>query len=157
MVNLLVVQIRTCCWLKGSGGISHQSAAGWKVFRMATSAGTFTRILPFSASGDGSWPNTSALMLDRSNLSPKISVKYCAIFFCWGTLQWFSMDRMMGYLTDSRTQTCDEDPHKSSAETFSSSYSFKGLKTTLNLCHWSCSLVEASLRHALFVQKDTSN
>jgi hypothetical protein len=31
-------------------------------------------------------------------LSPRMSVRYWAIFFCWTTLQWFSMDRITGYL-----------------------------------------------------------
>lgn len=57
---------------------------------------TLTRILPLSISGEGRRPVSSDLMLDRSSLSPRISIRYWAIFFCWGTLQWFSMDRMTG-------------------------------------------------------------
>lgn len=98
-----MLQFKTTCWFKGYEEMLHQSGAVGTVCIMENSDGTFTRILPFSASGDGSRPNMSALMLDRFNLSPKISVKYCAIFFCWGTLQWFSMDRMTGYLSDSQT------------------------------------------------------
>lgn len=60
--------------------------------------------MPLSISGDGSRPDSSALMLDRSSLSPRISIRYWAIFFCWGTLQWFSMDRMTGYLRDNCTE-----------------------------------------------------
>lgn len=118
---------------------------------MLSSDGTFTRILPFRASGDGSRANTSALMLDRFSLSPKISVKYCAIFFCWGTLQWFSMDRMTGYLSDSRTNCCsdtDEGPHKYSNKTISS------VNTT-----WSYSIEELPelTRHPLYIERNTLN
>lgn len=59
---------------------------------------TLTRILPLSDSGEGRSPDSSGLIDDRSNFSPKISTRYRAIFFCWGTLQWFSMDKITGYL-----------------------------------------------------------
>lgn len=41
---------------------------------------------------------SSLLTDDKSSLSPRMSVRYWAIFFCWTTLQWFSMDRITGYL-----------------------------------------------------------
>lgn len=59
---------------------------------------TFTRILPLSICGEGSMVASSLLTDDRSSLSPRMSVRYWAIFFCWMTLQWFSMDRITGYL-----------------------------------------------------------
>lgn len=41
---------------------------------------------------------SSLLSDDKSSLSPRMPVRYWAIFFCWTTLQWFSMDRITGYL-----------------------------------------------------------
>lgn len=59
---------------------------------------TFIRIFSFRRSGEGKRPDSSMLTSDRSSLSPSTSIRYWAIFFCWGTLQWFSMDRITGYL-----------------------------------------------------------
>lgn len=59
---------------------------------------TLTRTFPFRSSGEGNFLNSFMLTVERSTLSWSTSNRYSAIFFCWGTVQWFSMDRITGYL-----------------------------------------------------------
>lgn len=59
---------------------------------------TLTKIFPFRISGEGSFLHSCTSTLDRSNLSCSTSFRYSAIFFCWGTVQWFSIDKITGYL-----------------------------------------------------------
>lgn len=46
--------------------------------------------------GRGHMVASSLLTDDRSSLSPRMSVRYWAIFFCWTTLQWLSMTGSLG-------------------------------------------------------------
>lgn len=59
---------------------------------------TFTRIFPFKSWGLGSCLGSPVLTDDKSSLSPNISFRYWAIFFCCWILQWFSMDSITGNL-----------------------------------------------------------
>lgn len=55
-------------------------------------------ILHFSLFGLGRVLESPLRTSPTSNLSPKISLRYWAIFFCCWMVQWFSMDRITGYL-----------------------------------------------------------
>lgn len=59
---------------------------------------TLMSILPFRLFGLGSVLESPLRTSPTSNLSPKISLRYWAIFFCCWMVQWFSMDRITGYL-----------------------------------------------------------
>lgn len=90
---------------------------------------TLTRIFPLRLSGEGSFVESSLCTEDRSSLSPRISLRYWAIFFCCMMLQWFSIDRITGYLQRQATEQCHTDKpadKASSTKTASviSSYSF---------------------------------
>lgn len=56
---------------------------------------TFISILYFKSSGDGSWP---PLVCFTSSLSPKIVFIIEAILDCCWIPQWFSIERITGYL-----------------------------------------------------------
>lgn len=75
---------------------------------------TLMRIFSLRASGEGRSPDSSTLTEDTFSFSPKISTRYWAIFFCCGTLQWFSMDMITGYLK--------REPHTSHAAVYSFFY-----------------------------------
>jgi len=59
---------------------------------------TLTSTFPFKTSGDGRRLDSLVFIFDRSSLSCSTSMRYWAIFFCWGTVQWFSIERITGYL-----------------------------------------------------------
>lgn len=61
---------------------------------------TLMRIFPRRLWGLGRVAESPFRMSPTSSLSPKMSRRYRAIFFCWWMLQWFSMDRTTGYLQD---------------------------------------------------------
>lgn len=61
---------------------------------------TLMRIFPRRLWGLGRVAESLCRMSPTSSLSPKMSRRYWAIFFCCWMLQWFSMDRMTGYLPD---------------------------------------------------------
>ena len=85
-------------WRRGSEGRSAMDGPDAGPGQGSRQGLTFTRILPLSICGEGSRVASSLLTDDKSSLSPRMSVRYWAIFFCWATLQWFSMDRTTGYL-----------------------------------------------------------
>ena len=54
-------------------------------------------IFPLRASGEGSSVSPSGMGC-RHSMSPRMDSKYSAILVCWGMEQWFSMERITGYL-----------------------------------------------------------
>ena len=66
---------------------------------------TLISILPCRLLGLGRVLDSLLRVCPRSSLSPRISLRYWAIFFCCWMLQWFSMDRITGYLEGGRTST----------------------------------------------------
>lgn len=63
---------------------------------------TLISILPCRLWGLGKVLESLLSASPTSSLSPKISRRYWAIFFCCWMLQWFSMDRITGYLKEKR-------------------------------------------------------
>ena len=62
---------------------------------------TLISIFPFSDSGDGNVVSSSEMTF-LHNMSLSMSSKYSAIFVCCGMEQWFSMERITGYLEGGR-------------------------------------------------------
>lgn len=69
----------------------HPASIHWSVL-------TLMSILPCRLLGLGRVLESLLSASPTSSLSPKISRRYWAIFFCCWMLQWFSMDRITGYL-----------------------------------------------------------
>lgn len=70
------------------------------IYRLAL---TLMSILPCRLWGLGSVLDPLLRTSPTSSLSPKISRRYWAIFFCCWMLQWFSMDRITGNLSGKKT------------------------------------------------------
>lgn len=66
---------------------------------------TLMSILPRRLWGLGNVLDSLLSASPTSSLSPKISRRYWAIFFCCWMLQWFSMDRITGNLEETNRRT----------------------------------------------------